>query len=141
MIEILPGIELDENELVYSASRSSGPGGQHVQKVSTRMTAALDVAHSPSFTDEQKTLIVRRLGKRVNREGLLQVTAQAARSQKENRDAARDRLVQLLALALARPKPRKPTRPTRGAQERRLVAKKRRGLLKRERRPEGRADD
>lgn len=133
MIEIVPGVSLDEEELVYSASRSSGPGGQHVQKVSTRMTVSLDIFNSPSLTTEQKDQILRRLGTRINKEGVLQVSAQASRSQKENRDAAFERLVQLLRQALARPKARQATRPTRGSKERRLGEKKHRGRLKRER--------
>lgn len=134
MIEIKPGIEIDEDELVFKASRSSGPGGQNVNKLSTRVTALFDIVNSRSLSGEQKELIIKRLAKRVGKDGLVKVVSQRHRSQKANRQAATERLVELLAAAMeVRPK-RKKTKKPRAANQRRLEEKKRRSILKQHRR-------
>jgi len=134
VIEIKPGIEIDEDELVFKASRSSGPGGQNVNKLSTRVTALFDIVNSRSLSGEQKELIIKRLAKRVGKDGLVKVVSQRHRSQKANRQAATERLVELLAAAMeVRPK-RKKTKKPRAANQRRLEEKKRRSILKQHRR-------
>jgi ribosome-associated protein len=134
MIEIKPGIEISEDELVFKASRSSGPGGQNVNKLSTRVTALLDVVNCRSLSDEQKELIRRRLAKRVSRDGLIKVVSQRHRSQKANRQAATERLVELLAAALETEPRRRRTKKPRSADQKRLEEKKRRSILKQHRR-------
>jgi ribosome-associated protein len=131
MIPIADGTALADDELSFVASRSSGPGGQNVNKVSTRVTVVLDVAASPSLTDEQKRRIGERLATRISGAGVLRVSSQRERSQAANREAAVARLIELLRNALAELPPRRPTRRPRAARERRLVAKKQHGALKR----------
>jgi len=113
-----------------SASRSSGPGGQNVNKVETRVTIEVDVDALP-LDDVQKARVRERLAGRINREGVLRVTSQAERSQLGNRDRALARLEELLRDAVAEEKPRKKTRPSRASKEARLEAKKRRSERKR----------
>ncbi|HMC82356.1 MAG TPA: aminoacyl-tRNA hydrolase [Candidatus Polarisedimenticolia bacterium] len=89
MIEIRDGLAIREEELRFTASRSGGPGGQNVNKVSTRVTLWFDVAGSPSLTAEQRSLIRSRLATRISKEGVLRVVSQQTRSQAANREAAR----------------------------------------------------
>jgi len=133
MIEIDRDIRIPGSEISFTSSRSSGPGGQNVNKVSTRVTLLFDVAASPSLTDTQKERLVRRLGARISQAGVLQVNSQQHRSQLRNRQAALDLFVLLVREALRRPKPRRPTRKPRGAKERTLRLKKQRGQLKKRR--------
>jgi ribosome-associated protein len=120
-------IPLDELEL--RASRSSGPGGQHANVTASRIEAVFDVDSSRVLDDEQRELLRRRLGDRVT------AVAQDARSQVRNRELALERLREKLAAGLERPKPRRPTRPSRAARERRLDDKRRRSQRKAQRRP------
>jgi ribosome-associated protein len=115
-------------EIELRASRSGGPGGQHANKTSTRIEAVFDVSASASLTDAQKERIVRRLGPRVT------AVAQDARSQTRNRGLALERLRTRLAEALVTRKKRQPTRPGRGARERRLEQKRRQSERKQARR-------
>ena len=133
MIAITTDVSLQDDELSFVASRSSGPGGQNVNKVSTRVTLLLDVAASPSFTDEQKRRIRERLATRISAEGVLRVSSQRERSQSANREAAETRLIELLREALAEQPPRRPTRVPRAVRERRITEKKLRGARKRDR--------
>jgi ribosome-associated protein len=130
MLEIAKGVHIDEAALVFHASRSSGPGGQNVNKVSTRVTVQFDVRSCPTLTDEQKARIFARLKSRITSEGVLQVTCQDYRSQPANRRAAAERLVELLSGALFQLPPRKPTRTPYRARARRLEAKARRSSVK-----------
>ena len=132
-IRILPGLAIDPAELHYEADRAGGPGGQHVNKSSTRITVYFDVATSPSLSAEQKETLLARLGRRMSKDGVLRVVAQSERSQSANREAATARLIELLAAALHRPRQRRATRPTFGSKQRRIGAKKRRGDTKRSR--------
>jgi ribosome-associated protein len=116
-------------EIQFRASRSSGPGGQHANVTASRIEAVFDVEASDALSDEQRGLLRERLGDRVT------AVAQDARSQARNRELALDRLREKLAGALRRPKPRRPTRPSRAARERRLEDKRRTSQRKRERRP------
>ncbi len=113
-----------------SASRSSGPGGQNVNKVETRVTIEVDVGALP-LDEAQKARVRERLAGRINREDVLRVTSQAERSQLANRDRAIARLEELLRDALAEEKPRRKTRPSRASKEARLEAKKHRSKMKR----------
>jgi len=133
MIEIIDDISIREDELIFKASRSSGPGGQNVNKVNTRITLLLDVANCESFSDVQKRRILSRLATRADKNGLVRVASQRFRTQKANRRAAVERLQQLLAEALKTRPVRKKTKIPYAAKKRRLEEKRRRSLLKRQR--------
>ncbi len=133
-LEITPALFLPLTELDYRATRSSGPGGQHVNTSSTRIEVWWDVRASPSLTEELRARLLERLSRRLDAEGRLRVVASESRSQLRNREAATERLRELVASALVVPKPRKRTRPTRAAKAARLEAKRRRSALKRDRR-------
>lgn len=123
---VLPG-----RELHWRFSRSSGPGGQGVNTTDSRVELWFDVAGSVALPEADRERLLARLGSRLV-DGVVTVVASENRSQRRNRDTARDRLAALLRTALAPdPPPRRPTRPTRGAQRRRLDAKTRRGAVKR----------
>ena len=133
MIEVAPGVAIREEELVFTASRSGGPGGQHVNKTSTRVTLRFDLDATASLTPEQKARIRRKLGSRVAADGTLRVVSQRERSQFANRAAAIERFVELIGEALRPERPRKPTRVPRSERERRLESKSRTATRKRER--------
>jgi ribosome-associated protein len=120
-------IPLDEIEL--RASRSSGPGGQHANVTASRIEAVFDIEGSRTLSEDQRDRLLRRLGARVT------AVAQDARSQARNRELALERLRQKLEAGLRRPKPRRPTRPSRAARERRLEQKRRTSERKQKRRP------
>ena len=124
-----------EAELEIRATRAGGPGGQHVNKVSTRIEVVWDAAGSPSLPPDSKNRLLTRLASRLDTRGRLRVVAADSRSQTRNRDAAIERLRALVAEALRPRKPRKPTRPTAASRERRLERKRHRARRKRERRP------
>jgi ribosome-associated protein len=126
-----------ESELEIRASRAGGPGGQHVNKVSTRIEVFWDVAGSPSLPPDLKSRLLTRLASKLDTRGRLRVVAADSRSQTRNRDAAVERLRNRVAEALRPRKVRKPTKPTAAARERRLREKKRRQERKRERRDLG----
>ncbi|MDQ6835870.1 MAG: aminoacyl-tRNA hydrolase [Actinomycetota bacterium] len=121
-------------EVEVRASRSSGPGGQHANKTSSRIEVSFDVAASTALSEEQKRRIIARLGPRVV------TVAQDARSQTRNRELALQRLARRLSGALAVRRPRRATRPTKAAVNRRLAAKRRQADRKRDRRSPGDAD-
>jgi ribosome-associated protein len=124
------GIVVPAQLLRASRSRSSGPGGQNVNKVETKVTIELDVAELP-LTDREKDLVRERLRTRISREGTLRVTSQAERGQLANRDRALERMEQLLREALREPEMRRATRVPKGQKARRRTEKKRRGETKR----------
>ena len=129
-VQITDRLFIPEDELSFTASRSSGAGGQNVNKVSTRMTLWFDVFRSPSLSEEEKRVILNKLPTRVNKAGWLWVNAQQTRSQAGNRELALQRFVELLAQALIPPRYRKKTRIPRRVREERIAEKKRRGRLK-----------
>ena len=135
MVHIKNGILIGEDELSFTFSRSSKPGGQNVNKISSRVTLLFDVANSPSLSAENKNRIMTRLRTRVNKDGILRVVSHRHRSQAANREAAVERFVELLQEALKPIKFRKKTRISAAARNRRLNKKKRRSRLKQERSP------
>lgn len=130
-------VAIPHSELSYRFARSSGPGGQHVQRTETKVELLFDLANSPSLTDAQRELARARLSSRLDSEGVLHLTSQAGRSQLENRFDVTERFQRLLASALKPSKRRKPTRPSAAARRRRLEAKRRRAETKQRRRPPG----
>ena len=124
---------LPENELTWRFSRSSGPGGQHVNTADTRVELTWSLADTSALTPAQKELAAARLRSRLV-DGTITVVSSRYRSQHRNREAARVRLEELVAAAIVPPRPRRATRPTKASVERRLDGKKRRGDVKRSRR-------
>ncbi len=122
-------------ELSFRATRSGGPGGQHVNTSATRVEVRWNVTESPSLSDEQRRRLLERLGSRIDARGYLRVVAAERRSQLRNRQAAVERLSSLVSDALKQPRKRRKTRPPRAATERRLDEKRQRGNVKRERGP------
>jgi ribosome-associated protein len=138
MIEITPAISISESELHEEFVRSSGAGGQNVNKVSTAVALRFDVANSPSLPEDVRARLVKLAGQKMTGEGVLVLKAQAFRTQERNRQDALERLVELIRLAAVPPTPRKATRPSRASQLRRLEAKRRQSEAKRARqRPSG----
>jgi ribosome-associated protein len=122
------------SELDFHFSRSSGPGGQHVNRSETKVELRFDLAHSPSLGDRQRARALRRLATYVDKNGVMHLVSQSTRSQLRNREEVVERFRTLLRGALRVPRKRRPTRPTRTAREKRLAEKKRRGELKSQRR-------
>jgi ribosome-associated protein len=141
MIEITNDIFISEDELVFKASRSGGPGGQNVNKVNTRVMLFFDVVNCESFSDVQKQRILARLATRADKNGVLRVVSQKFRTQKANRGVAVERLQQLLAGALKTRPVRKKTRIPYGVKQRRLEEKRQRSLLKQQRAKKNPAGD
>lgn len=133
MIKTSRGTFIAEDELVFRFSRGGGPGGQNVNKVNTRVTVLFDAANSGSFSDEQKGQILKGLASRADKDGVIRVVSQRHRTQKANREAAVERLEELLREALKKKKVRKKTRVPEAAKRERLEKKKRRGFLKKQR--------
>jgi ribosome-associated protein len=127
-------VRVPRAELTYRATRSGGPGGQHVNTSSTRVELAWDVGASPSVSDEERALIREKLSNRISGEGVLLLAASDHRSQNQNKEAVTERFVELVRQALVVPKKRKKTRPGKAAREARLRAKKHRSEVKRSRR-------
>jgi len=134
-VKITAKLSIPENEIYYTVSRSSGPGGQNVNKVSTRITLWFDVLKSPTLSEEEKQQILKKLPTRMNKAGVLWVNAQQTRSQVGNRELALQRFVELIEQALSKPRFRKKTRISRRVQEERIAEKKRRSRVKASRSP------
>ncbi|MFQ6033362.1 MAG: alternative ribosome rescue aminoacyl-tRNA hydrolase ArfB [Candidatus Bipolaricaulia bacterium] len=134
MLKITEGVEIPLEELRFRFSRSGGPGGQHVNRVETRVELLFDVRRSAHLSDSQRARILEGLKGYIDNEGVLHLFSRATRSQWQNREEVIERFRELLAAALRPRRRRRPTRPSRGARERRLAAKRRRSERKRQRR-------
>jgi ribosome-associated protein len=130
MIRITDRIGIDESEIHESFVRSSGPGGQNVNKLSTAVQLRFDVRHSPSLPNDVAVRLMRLAGRRMTKDGVLVLIAQNHRTQERNRAEALDRLIDLIRQAAVRPVPRRATKPTRAAKQKRIEGKKRRSEIK-----------
>lgn len=135
-LNVTPSLAIPRAELQYRASRSGGPGGQHVNTSSTRIELLWDLEGSSAVTDDQRRLIRTKLAARLDSDGMVRVVASDQRSQAQNRQSADERLASLVRHALHVPKKRKATKPTKAAKERRLSEKKKNSDRKRNRRVE-----
>ena len=142
MIQITHNIAIDEREIKEEFVRSSGPGGQNVNKVSTAVKLRFDVVKSPSLPEDVRERLLRLGGKRITEKGVLVIDARRFRTQERNRQDAINRLVALIKEASVKPKFRKKTKPSRASKQRRLVQKHQRSEVKRLRRaiPKSRED-
>lgn len=131
VIRVTRAIAIDESELAWDFVRSSGPGGQNVNKVATTAQLRFHAARSPAIRPDVLERLRRLAGSRMTREGEILITAGRFRTQERNRRDALDRLVDLIRRAARRPKRRKPTRPTAASRERRLQEKRHRSQRKR----------
>jgi ribosome-associated protein len=130
MIEITSWLRIDEDELVWKATRASGPGGQHVNKTSTAIELRFDVRNSPALPEDVKARLETLAGSRLTQDGVLILFSQGSRSQEMNRQDALERLVDLIRRATEKPKPRRPTKPTYSSKLKRLDGKTKRGTVK-----------
>ena len=137
-LRITDSVTVPRAELDYRASRSGGPGGQHVNTSSTRIELIWSVATTPSLSEEQRARVMEKLANRINAAGELLLAESGSRSQHQNREVVTDRFVEILAGALRVAPPRKRPRPPKAEKERRLQEKKRRSEVKRLRGPVGR---
>ena len=133
-VRVNESVVIPRDELVARASRSGGAGGQHVNTSSTRVEIVWNVAASRALTDEQRERVLQKLSSRLDGERNLRVVASDRRSQRQNREAAEDRMADLVRQALVVPKKRRPTKPGRAAKQARLDSKRRLSEKKRERR-------
>ena len=129
-LRITDNLLIEDWELTEQFVRSSGPGGQNVNKVSSAVELRFEAARSPSLPGPVKTRLKRLAGRRWTRDGALVIQCDETRHQSRNREIARERLVDLIRRALVAPKRRIPTKPTKGSKERRIKAKKERGEVK-----------
>lgn len=134
MIIVTPTLSIDDSEFQETFFRSSGPGGQNVNKVATAVEIRFDVRHSPSLPNTVRDRLIRLAGKRITSDGVLIIEAQRFRTQDQNRQDARQRLIELIRQATVAPKRRRPTRPTLASKHRRIDSKRKRGAVKKLRR-------
>lgn len=133
-LEVNPTLSIPRSELQYRATRAGGPGGQHVNTSSTRIELLWDLPRSAAVPDDVRARLLEKLATRLDADGMVRVVASDRRSQQQNRAAAEERLVELVRRALVVRKPRKRTKPSRAARERRLDEKHQRSERKQQRR-------
>ena len=141
MLTVTPSLSINDDEIEEQFIRSSGPGGQNVNKVETAVQIRFDAANSTAISRDVFERLRAIAGNRMTRDGVIVLTARSHRSQDRNRKDARTRLAALIARALVPPKRRKPTKPSRAAKQQRLDAKKKRSLVKKSRRQRPQGDD
>jgi len=134
LLAVTDSVAIPRAELQYRASRAGGAGGQHVNTSSTRIELLWNLTSTQALDDDARARVATKLASRLDGEGNLRVVSSARRSQAQNREAAEERLAELVRGALAVPRRRKPTKPTRASKEARLGAKKKRAETKRQRR-------
>jgi ribosome-associated protein len=134
MIQVTDTISLDDSELSETFVRSSGPGGQNVNKISSAVQLRFDARGSPSLPNDVAVRLMRLAGKRLTKDGVIVIIAQSHREQERNRADARERLFDLIRDAAIKPVPRRKTRPSRASKQKRLEGKKHRGVIKKLRR-------
>ena len=139
MIEVTPGIVIDDNQIHQEFIQASGPGGQNVNKVATAVRLSFDVTNCPSLPYEVRERLISLAGRRITKEGVLIIYARRFRYQEANRQDAMERFVELIRKAAQKPQIRRKTKPTRTSKIRRIEAKRHRAKTKRLRRsiPEG----
>jgi ribosome-associated protein len=130
MIQVTPAIALQDDELVEAFVRSSGPGGQNVNKVSSAVQLRFDVRQSPSLPNDVANRLMQLAGKRLTKDGVIVIIAQRHRTQERNRADARERLFDLIREAAVPPVKRRATKPTRASRQRRIEGKKHRSQVK-----------
>jgi ribosome-associated protein len=134
MIQVTPSIIIDDSEIEERFVRASGPGGQNVNKVATAVQLRFDAARSTSLDDDVRARLMAIAGSRMTADGVLVIDSRTFRTQAQNREAARERLVELLRQAAVRPKRRRKTRPSGASRLQRLESKRRRANTKQGRR-------
>ncbi|MGH7602788.1 MAG: alternative ribosome rescue aminoacyl-tRNA hydrolase ArfB [Gemmatimonadaceae bacterium] len=134
VLRVSDSVSIPRSELDVRVSRSSGAGGQHVNKTSSRVEIFWNVRTSTAVNEDERARLLERLASRLTTEGAIRIVASDMRSQSRNRDLAEERLAETLRRALTIPKKRRPTRPTKASKEARLESKKRQSHKKRERR-------
>ena len=140
-LHITDTVTIPMSELQFHFSRSSGPGGQHVNRTATQVELTFDVQGSASLDETQRARVLSKLKSAIDSRGVLHLTCQATRSQFRNRAEVTERFQHMLRQALHVPKPRRPTRPGRAAVERRLLEKRHIGMLKQKRRRQQTVDE
>ena len=130
MLQVTPSLAIPDDELVERFVRSSGPGGQNVNKVATAVELRFDALNSPSLGEDLRARLLARRDRRITDEGVVVISAQRFRTQERNREDARERLAAFVAAGLRAPTPRIATKPTRASQQRRLDAKRGRSTIK-----------
>ena len=130
----MPHFEILKQELFFKAVKSSGPGGQHVNKTASKVVVQFDIPTSSAVTEEEKALLLEKLSSRLTKEGILIIDSSESRSQHKNKELVTERLIKVISGALKKSKPRKKTRPTKASKLKRLMEKKARSAQKTDRR-------